>query len=277
MIDTLNPEASIPRALNGDAGKGRCNIMRGLFCLLFAASLALMSGCDEDTAPLDQSLKQPLEVVSVAPPGGWISLNSTVTVTFNNAMELVRIYILDPSPPTHPCSTLTGVTVFTGGKTATWCVGGEWGVPVPQIEIALMVSGTDIFGQELEGYEPISFTVASPDHMLPYIVGNECDPEDGEAGVDPEKYSEELVIVFTELMSNVEVVATHPEFPFTGELNEAAFTISFLDGYTMPYDTKFSIELSGADLSGESVMGYDIEKCEPKPPEYSFTTKAEGQ
>ena len=131
----------------------------------------------------------------------------------------------------------------------------------------------DIFGQELEGFEPINFTLVPPDYVRPFILGDECEPEDGETEVDPEEYSEKLVIVFTEIVVDVEVVATQPQFPFTAEVNEAIFTISFLDGYTMPYDTKFSIELSGADLAGNSVMGYDIEKCEPKPPEYSFTTK----
>ena len=252
--------------------------MRGLFCLLLVISfLALMSGCDEDTTPLEH----PLRVVSVAPSGGDIATNSIISVTFNNAMESVRIYVLDS--PWNPCFTLTGATHFIGGKTATWTAGGEWESFMPAGEITLMITGTDIFGQELEEYGPISFTMHHPDCapcmlcMPPRIVGNECDPQDGETGVDPEKYSEEIIIVFSESMGNVEVVDTDPLFNFTANLNERAFTISFLDGYTMPYETRYSIELSGADLAGNSIMGYDWEKCEPELPEYSFTTKAEGQ
>jgi hypothetical protein len=232
-----------------------------------------MSGCSEDTEPM----AQPLKVVSVNPPGEYIASNAVITVTFSNVMESVEINVL--SPPLHHC-----VKSFTTlqGRIATWHT--IWpGILVPAEEVTLTVTGIDTYGQKLEEFTAISFRYYLPDCapctlcMPPHIVGKECDPEDGAVGVNPKKYSDKIAIVFSEKMGHVGVVTIHPKFPFTEILDGEILTISFIDGYVMPYDTKFTIELSGADLAGNPMVGeYDLEKCEYKPREYSFTTMARG-
>ncbi len=241
--------------------------MRYFSCLiLIFGLLSLLLGCGEETDH-DPELT-PLEVVSVSPPPGGHYLGCEVTITFSNAMESVEIVV---DPPLHHC--VRTHTKFQG-TTATWRA--YWSLFLTNgIVVTLAVSGTDIYGQELEGFAPISFTFFYPDTALPEIVGEQCDPENGAVAVDPKKYSEKIIIAFSENMANVEVVSTHPEFPFTDELAGNILTISFLDGYTMPYNTRFTIKLFGQDLAGNPMAGgYDQENCEPLPSEYSFTTKA---
>jgi len=79
-------------------------------------------------------------------------------------------------------------------------------------------------------------------------------------------------------MAWVKVFATNPEFLFTEELSGDArtLTISFLNGYTMPYDTNFTIELFGASMNCIPLIKYQpYNNCHPEPAEYSFKTISE--
>ena len=102
------------------------------------------------------------------------------------------------------------------------------------------------------------------------VIGYKCDPADGSSDVNPKNYQDKIVIAFSESMSEVTVYATEPKFPYSTELNNDVFIISFKDGYTMPKGTRFTIWLQGKDLAG-----IELEKCEGcHIAEYSFTTIA---
>jgi len=76
-------------------------------------------------------------------------------------------------------------------------------------------------------------------------------------------------------MAWVKVFATNPEFPFTEELSadRRTLTISLLNGYTMPYDTNFTIKLFGASVGCRPLIKYPhYNNCHPEPAEYSFKT-----
>ncbi|MFC1715073.1 hypothetical protein ACFL6S_15510, partial [Candidatus Poribacteria bacterium] len=109
--------------------------MRDLCYLLLAIGfLALVSGCGEGTDPAPQ----PLKVVSISPPGGYIASNAVITITFNNVMESVEVKVLDP--PLHRC--VKSVTTLQW-KIATWHTTCP-SILVPAEEVTLTVTGTDI-------------------------------------------------------------------------------------------------------------------------------------
>jgi len=113
----------------------------------------------------------------------------------------------------------------------------------------LTVTDKDMFGQEIEGFIPINFVVIPPDCPKPRIDGNKSDPKDGAKDVPPKKFTGKLDVVFDRRLSKVKVINTTPSFPFVEEVSSeglsTTLTISFLDGYVMPYDTVFTIELVG--------------------------------
>lgn len=75
-------------------------------------------------------------------------------------------------------------------------------------------------------------------------------------------------------MYKAKVFATYPEFPFSDKLSDdgMSLVISFLDGYTMPLNTKFTIELYGMNYSSFMPLIGGPPCVPPEPARYSFTT-----
>jgi hypothetical protein len=237
-----------------------------------------MLGCDENHTPEELELLRVFDV-SVR-EGAKIATNQNITVTFNKKMESVEISIT--------CA--AGNTVLdSNGRKATWISlpysppGFEtlpWALwdGIPPGPHTLTVTGTDVFGQELQGFAPINFIVLGPDCHAPGIADDKCDPKP-DSTVDPQKYPNKLTIVFDgeagNRVTNIKVVNTRPRFPFTEELSPdgLTFTIWLLDGYMMPYNTKFDIMFVGK--SGCLPMhGFSPTDCQPVPVNYSFKTMA---
>jgi hypothetical protein len=245
--------------------------MREVLCLFFTISiLASLSGCGDE-----EDEQEPPRVTYVSIGEGDIAPSYVViTVRFSKEMEWVEINV----------SEVAGITYLLTRNKAEWRVkwpripspydilsqtAYPWYGPIPEGSHTLMITGRDRSGEELEGFEPINFTVIPPGHSPPGIYGSECDPRDGATNVDPQQYKEKLVIGFNESMSEVKVLSTEPEFPYTAELIAEArkLIISFAQGYTMPEGTAFRIELVGVDLTNTAFDSW------PEPEVYSFTTK----
>jgi len=113
-----------------------------------------------------------------------------------------------------------------------------------------------------------TFTVVGPDKTPPVIVDEECDPENGAMDVNPDDYLEELTIIFSECMLEVDVTSA--------SLNVHSWRLSrgkYIKISTevrenrLPYDTEFRATLSGTDYSGNELATT----------EYSFVTMKKPQ
>jgi len=105
-------------------------------------------GCGEDTEQREPEDPRPPEVVNVSVKNGAaIPGNASITVTFNKKMKSAKISI-------HGAS---GTIFFDPSrKTAMWTPSRN----IPPGENMLTVTGIDMLGQRLEGFEPIRFTAA---------------------------------------------------------------------------------------------------------------------
>ena len=253
--------------------------MRLIVAALFICAIgffAFLSGCDRETG--EEADPGPPKVTFVnLDEGGRLPGNAIIVVTFSSEMEWVKIAVSGADGNVH-----------LSGSQAEWAaidtnrlhppppydilsqpVGPCYG-PMSPGPHTLTITGQNKSGQELEEFKPISFFAVSLDCAPPAIYDKECDPVNGAADVDPQKYSEKLVIKFHDLMAEVKVFQTEPEFPYTVEVSTDAteLIISFTDGYTMPEKTRFTIELVGTDRAGNAFASW------PKPEVYSFVTMA---
>ena len=117
-------------------------------------------------------------------------------------------------------------------------------------EYTMNIEATDEAGQSLEGFTPLNFVIVIPDFWPPRVCGVECDPRKGAVDVDPEEYTEKLIVAFNEPLAEAEVLSTDPEFDFTLNFSEdrRVMEVRFLN-YTMPYGTEFRITVSATDLA----------------------------
>jgi hypothetical protein len=147
---------------------------------------------------------------------------------------------------------------------------------IPPGEHTLTINGADKSGRELGVFNPINFTVFGPDIDPPMIDDDRCNPKNDAENVDPQGYAEGIVVTFDEAMSRANVFATDPEFPFNEKMSAdgRSLIILFSEEYSMPYNTKFTIKLTGVDMAGTQLplIRYDIKHCEPERTIYSFTT-----
>jgi hypothetical protein len=215
--------------------------MRYLSFLMLITSFSMLMGCGEDNGPQETELR----VVSVYPRGGNIGLDGSVIVTFSKKVASVTI-------------TLNGAPV--PAKTSNNKV-YRFEVSIPDEELECMNAGdyreytmnieaTDEAGQSLEGFTPLNFVIVIPDFWPPRVCGVECDPRKGAVDVDPEEYTEQLIIAFNEPLVEAEVLSTDPEFDFAFNFNEgrSVMEVRFLN-YAMPYETEFRITVSATDLA----------------------------
>jgi len=129
--------------------------------------------------------------------GAKIAGNMPITVNFSKEMKAVDIEV----------SGATGTTTLDPeGWKATWTPS----TAIPEGTHILTITGTDTEDQELEEFEPISFTALPPDTTPPDIDAAACEPKNGEIDIDPQKLTT-IKIVFTEEMSEAKVDSFEPE------------------------------------------------------------------
>jgi hypothetical protein len=202
-----------------------------IFALLVAASMiVMMVGCGEDEE-LD-----PMEVktVSVA-EGATIAGNSTITVSFSNALDSADIQV----------SGAAGTTAVSG-KTATWTPTGD----IPPGAHTLSGSGTDADGQSAD-IGPVNFTAAAADNEAPTLDDDSCDPKNGADGVDPADYPESIFIALSDNIGVTEakIVSRSPEFNYTEELGADGLTVNFLK-YNLSNEETIEITVMVSDAAG---------------------------
>ena len=223
-----------------------------IFALLTAASMLLwIAGCGGDDDDDDEKGPPP-EVVSISvAEGAEVAGNASVTITFSKTMESADITV----------SGATGTTTVAG-KVATWTPTAD----MPAGAHTLTGTGTDKEEQTVD-IGPVNFTATAPDTVAPTIVDGDCEPENGDDGVDPADVTETIVIVFSEDMASVTVESMVPDINIDDELDGDTLTIQFLGGASLGNETDVVIELSGADLAGNDLAD----------DEYSFTTMAKEE
>lgn len=225
---------------------------------LALAFIILASGCSEKSEELD--IEKPVVVDVVF---GKNIFDTDIGVNIVCAVSFTVIFSKEMKEVDIDVSGASG-EITLNGKYATWtaieCTSYD-------MKYTLVVTGTDISGQELEPFET-SFNAGYviSDYFFPRIFDRKCDPKNGAVGVDPQDYMEKLTIVFDREFVEAKVVSTEPEFPFIARILESdrkILEIMFVN-YSMPYNTKFVITIYAMSLSGNA-----------RESKYSFTTKDE--
>jgi hypothetical protein len=210
-----------------------------ILALLAAASLLLwIAGCGGDDDD-DDCTDNVAPTVTLSPNGGDIASNSTITATCSKAVDTL---------------TATGATP-TSGDNKVWTF--QLGVGAGQ---AVSVVATDSCGDT--GEASATFNVSEPDIEAPELVGGDCEPEDGDDGIDPADV-EEIVLVFSEPLSGAELTAFEPDGDVNAELDGDTVTIAFLGNFSLGNEQEIVVEMTVEDLAGNTA---DVE--------YGFTTTA---
>ena len=229
--------------------------MLSILALLMAASMLFwLVGCggDDDDDDDDCGDNVAPKVASVAPNGGTVSLNTTITVALNKAVDTITI-------------TLGGDAITassTDNKTYTFTPTKEGAGQ------ALAVTAEDSCGDGLDpAFAGATFDVLPEDKEAPTIEGGDCDPKDGASGVDPADVTE-IKIVFSEDVKDIEVTSFEPsDANVDPSVDGATVTINFLGGFALGNETEVEVVLSGTDLAGNDLADT----------EYSFTTMAKEE
>ncbi len=224
-----------------------------ILALLMAASMLFwLVGCGGDDDDDDCADNVAPKVASVAPNGGTVSLNTTITVALNKAVDSISI-------------TLGGAAITatsTDKKTYTFTPTAEGAGQ------ALAVTAEDSCGDGLDpAFAGATFDVLAEDKEAPTIKGSDCDPKDGDSGVDPADVAE-IKIVFSEDVKDIEVVSFEPsDANVDSSVDGATVTINFLGGFTLGNETEVEVELRGTDLAGNPLADT----------KYSFTTMSKEE
>jgi hypothetical protein len=205
-----------------------------IFALLMAASMLVwLAGCgdddddDEEAVPVVQSVM----AAGSALAGATVPANASIVVTFDIVVTAATVTV-----------DATGTTAVSG-KTATWTPTGnmsEGGHALTAIEAngqtVAVPGGT------------ISFTVTVPDTEAPTLDGGNCDPEDGEDGVDPADYPEKISAAISDnvAVTDAKVTSTDPDFPYIDDFADGQLTLTF-QKYSMPNETEYTIEIEATD------------------------------
>ena len=162
--------------------------------------------------------------VSAAPPGGNISANGSIAVTFDNAPADV---------------TVSAGTVTVAGRTAT--ITGPF-TPGP---LALTITWAD-------GTQALNYTVTAPDTDPPTVTGGTV--KDGDRDVDPEVINIDgrIVIEFSEDIAGS--IALHTEggddAGWLGIVQDNTATLEVVGGKGVDYDTTYVIVGKISDAAG---------------------------
>ena len=225
--------------------------LMSILALLMAASMLFwLAGCGGDDDDDDDCADNVApSVVSVVPNGGSIAANGSITVTLSKSVDSATITM--GGAAVTPTSADQKIFTFTP--------------PAEGNGQALAITAEDSCGDGLDpAYAGVSFDVIAPDTTAPTIVNGDCEPENGEDGVEPAGI-EEIVIVFSEEMKVAEVIAFEPEdAKIDTELAGDTLTISFLGGFSLGNEQEVTVELTGEDIAGNALAD----------DEYSFTTMA---
>lgn len=208
-----------------------------IFALLMAASMLLwIAGCgDDDDDDDDDCTDNVAPTVTIAPNGGQVAAGQSITVTFSKPVT----------------ATATGATLAGSGAAYTFSLTADGTVTV---------TGTD----DCDGTVSASatFTVGAADTDAPELVGDDCDPEDGDDGVDPADV-EEIVLVFNETIAAADVDSIEPDTAVTADVDGDTVTINFLGDFSLGNEQEVEVEITVEDASGNTATI-----------DYSFTTMA---
>ena len=217
-----------------------------IFALLMAASMLFwLAGCGGDDDDDDCADNVAPKVNSVSPNGGDIFLNTTITVTLSKAADTV--------------------TITLGGAAVTPTVAGNAYSFTPTKtgdNQALAITAEDACGDGLDpAFAGVSFNVGEEDTTDPELVGGDCEPEDGEDGVDPADVTE-IILVFSEDISDDSTFEmVEPDENINAVVDGDTVTIEFLGGWSLGNEQEVELEGAVMDLAGNAA---DIE--------YGFTT-----
>jgi len=229
-----------------------------IFGLLTATLMVIMFvGCGGDEE--EEVLPEPtVNAVSVA-EGSSVAGNTAIVVTFSRKVD-------DGSVTISVTGAAGTIAWDPAGKVATWTPTGN----IPAGAHTLSVGGTAADGQSIGGTTSVNFTATAPDTTKPTIVGASCDPKNGATGVDPSKYTEKIVVVFSEDMNkdSVKINKQAPEdMKVLLEWADAKTLNLMFQKYSLGNEVKVEIEFVGKDNAGNDLASGA----------YSFTTMAKEQ
>jgi hypothetical protein len=206
-----------------------------VFALLMAASMLLwIAGCGDDDDD-DDCADNVAPTVTIAPNGGEVAAGQNISVTFDKPVT----------------ATATGATLAGSGAAYTFTLTADGTVTV---------TGEDDCGDTVTG--SATFTVGAADPDPPELEGDDCEPPDGDDGVDPASV-EEILLVFNEDIAAASVDSFEPDANVQAEIDGAEVTIEFLGDFSLGNEQEVVVEITVEDASGNEATI-----------EYSFTTMA---
>jgi hypothetical protein len=219
-----------------------------ILALLMAASMLFwVVGCGGDDDDDDCGENVAPQVSSVVPASGSISLNATITVSLNKAVDSIAITL--GGDAITPATTDNKVYTLTPTKEGA----GQ----------ALTITAEDACGDSLDpAFAGASFDVAAADSTAPELVGGDCEPADGADGLDPADITE-IVLVFSEDLADVTVDMIEPSENISATIDGDTVTVEFLGGWSLGNEQEVQVEIAATDLAGNAANL-----------EYGFTTMA---
>jgi hypothetical protein len=214
-----------------------------ILALLAAASLLLwIAGCGGDDDD-DECAENVPPTVTLSPAGGDVFANTNITATCSKVVD--------------------SLTVSTGAA-ATSSDNKIWTFNLAEGNgQAVTVTATDACGET--GEASGTYDVGAVDPDPPELVGGDCEPEDGDDGVDPADV-EEILLVFNEDIATAEVQSFEPDANVQATPDGAEVLIEFLGGFSLGNEQEVVVEIKVTDFAGNEAEV-----------EYSFTTMAKEE
>jgi Big-like domain-containing protein len=211
-----------------------------ILALLTAASMLLwVAGCGGDDDDDDDCTDNVAPTVALSPAGGDVFSNSVITATCSKVVETLTV---------------------SGGIVATSSDNKVFTFNLPAGAQSITVDCTDACGDSASASG--TYTVGAPDNTAPTLVGGDCEPEDGDDGVEPADV-ESILLVFDENIDSATVTAFEPDANVQATADGTEVLIEFLGQFSLGNEQEVVIEITVSDLAGnESEI------------EYSFTTMA---
>ena len=198
--------------------------MKSVLGLLLILCLCV-AGCSSDEE--GDEYRKLVSFVSAAPPGGEITANGTITVTFDNAPIEVRV---------------SAGTVIVAGKTAT--IAGPF-TPGP---LALTITWAD-------GTQGLNYTVTSPDCCGDFWISGGT-VKDGDKDVDPEAINTDgiIVIEFAENVTGHVALETEAgeDVGWIGKVGSNKAILELVKGRELKSETIYVIKGKVSDAAGNS-------------------------
>lgn len=246
---------------------------KSAFIIKSALLYILLMGCGEEVSPpevltvdiinsteevLTVDIQNPSEVVTVDITD-WRGLEATryvtIQVVFSKEMKEVVMSV---------SGTTGSAWIGVDSRAAYWNPSDT----ISAGEHELTIRGKDTAGNELANCPTVYFKIVlPPDTTPPLIDGANCEPRNGETGVDPaEIEASDIRIVFSEPMSQARLDSFDPkdvkvDARFDGD---RTLVVSLLPGSKLSNEIEVRATVSGVDKAGNAI--------EPDESEYSFTT-----